>query len=160
MPVRIFPSLLGAAALALAALSAAAAPNDLSAKALAQAKPVIDKANADWLPAMKARDPDALAAAYADDGVFVLPDGREIVGRKAIADFYRQRVASLGRVLDGGIHQDGMTLARDGLIYEWGHGGATTEDKGGKRSTSGGPYLTVWTRQSDGRWTIIRNLVF
>ena len=151
----IFPSLLGAATLALTPLPAAAAPNDL-----ADVRPAIDKANADWLPAMQARDAEALAAPYAEDGVFVLPDGRQIVGHKAIADFYRQRVAGLAQVLEGGIHHDGMAQAREGLVYEWGHGGATTVDKTGKRSTSGGPYLTVWKRQADGHWAIVRNLVF
>ncbi|HEY3949111.1 SgcJ/EcaC family oxidoreductase [Phenylobacterium sp.] len=155
MRTRIFPSLLGAAALALTVPPALAAPNDLAA-----AKPAIDKANADWIGAMRARDARALAAPYAEDGVFVLSDGREIVGRKAIIDFYRQRMANVGQVLGGGIHHDGMTLARDGLIYEWGHGGATTLDKAGKRTTSDGPYLTVWKRGADGRWAIIRNLVF
>lgn len=160
MPVRTFPSLLAAAALALASQPAVAAPNDSAAKTLAEAKPTIDKANAEWLPAMRAKDPAALAAAYAEDGAFILADGREISGRAAIIDFYRQQVANLGEVLEGGIHQDGMTLALDGLIYEWGHGGATIADKAGKRSTSGGPYLTVWKRQADGRWMILRNLVF
>ncbi|MBS0363571.1 MAG: SgcJ/EcaC family oxidoreductase [Proteobacteria bacterium] len=157
---RIFPSLLGAAALAFTPLLAMAAPNDLAAKDLAEARPAIDKANAEWLPAMKAKDAEALAAAYAEDGVFVLPDGREIVGKAAIADFYRGRVAGLAQVLGGGIHHDGMTRARDGLIYEWGHGGATTIDQAGKPTTTNGPYLTVWKRGADGRWAIVRNLVF
>jgi len=165
MQMRIFPSLLGAAALAITPLPVAAAPNDLAARDLAsrdliEAKPAIDRANADWLPAMKARDAEALAEAYADDGVFVLPDGHEIVGKAAITDFYRGRVANLAEVLAGGIHHDGMTRARDGLIYEWGHGGATTLDKAGRRTTTDGPYLTVWKRGADGRWTIVRNLVF
>src|SRR5512140_932461 len=104
------PSLLGAAALAFAIPPAMAAPNDLS-----QAWPTIAKANADWLPAMKAKDAEALAAAYAEDGVFVLSDGRQIVGRGAVTEFYRQRVANLSQVLGGGIHHDGMARARDGL---------------------------------------------
>ena len=170
MPKRMFPCLLGAAAVSLAALPSVAAPNDLAgpgaaardaaARDLAEARPFIEKANTDWLPAMKAKDAEALAAAYAEDGVFVLSDGRQIVGRAAITDFYRQRVASLAQVLDGGIHHDGQTWVRDGLVYEWGHGGSTTIDKAGKRATGGGPYLTVWKRQPGGGWAIVRNLVF
>jgi uncharacterized protein (TIGR02246 family) len=153
--VRILPSLLGAAALVIAIPPAAAAPNDL-----AQARRAIEKANADWLPAMKARDAGRLAEAYAEDGVFVLADGREIVGRAAIVAFYRTRLAGLAQVLEGGIHHDGMALGADGLIYEWGHGGATTVNKEGRRSTTDGPYLTVWKRIADGRWAIVRNLLF
>ena len=153
--MRIFSSLLGAAALALAIPPASAAPNDL-----VQARPAIDKANADWLPAMQAKDAEALAGPYAEDGVFVLADGRQIAGHAAIVAFYRRRLTNLAQVLGGGIHHDGMSQARDGLIYEWGHGGATTVDKEGRRSTTDGPYLTVWKRMADGRWAIIRNLVF
>jgi uncharacterized protein (TIGR02246 family) len=153
--VRIFPSLLGAAALTIAIPPAFAAPNDLVA-----VRPAIDRANADWLPAMRARDAERLAEAYAEDGVFVLPNGEQIAGHAAIVEFYRKRVAGLAQVLDGGIHHDGMALGADGLVYEWGHGGATTVDKEGRRSTTGGPYLTVWKRMADGRWAIVRNLVF
>jgi uncharacterized protein (TIGR02246 family) len=153
--VRILPSLLGAAALVSANPSAAAAPNDLT-----QARLAIEKADGDWLPAMKAKDAGRLAEAYAEGGVFVLADGQEIVGRAAIIDFYRKRLASLAQVLKGGIHHDGMALGADGLIYEWGHGGATTVNKEGRRSTTDGPYLTAWKRMADGRWAIVRNLVF
>lgn len=155
MKVRPLQYLLGAAALIVLSTSAVAAPDDLQA-----ARPVIDKANADWLPALRAKDPERLAQAYAEDGVFVLANGQEVVGRAAIVELYRKRVASLAQVLGGGIHHDGMTLGADGLIYEWGHGGATTVDVAGKRTTSDGPFLTVWKREPDGAWRIVRNLVF
>jgi len=155
MIVRPLQRLLGAAFLAVLATSAMAAPDDL-----ATARPVIERANAEWLGAMKAKNAEALAAPYAEDGVFVLANGQELVGRAAIVDFYRGRMTGLAQVLDGGIHHEGMALARDGLIYEWGHGGATTVDTAGHRSASDGPYLTVWKRQSDGGWAIVRNLVF
>jgi len=154
MILRPLRSLTVAAALALST-GAVAAPNDLAA-----ARAAYEKANADWLPAMKAKSAERLAEAYAEDGVFVLSDGREIVGHAAILDFYRKRVDAIGEVLEGGIYHDGMTLARDGLIYEWGHGGSTTVTKDGRKTTSGGPFLTVWKRQADGRWQIVRNLVF
>jgi uncharacterized protein (TIGR02246 family) len=155
MTPRSFQSLLAAAALVAVATCAMAAPDDL-----AKATPAIDKANADWLPAMQARDAERLAAPYADDGVFILANGQEIVGHAAIVAFYRQRMASLAQVQAGGIHHDGMTLARDGLIYEWGHGGATAVDKTGRKTTTDGPFLTVWKRGADGAWRIARNLVF
>jgi uncharacterized protein (TIGR02246 family) len=145
---------LGAAVL-LAGASAAASPADL-----ASARAVIDRVDADWLDAMKAKDAERLAEAYAPDGIFVLSDGKTIVGRAAIADFYRARVAKIGQVLAGGIHRDGVAEGAGGLVYEWGHGGSTTVDAAGHRSTSGGPYLTVWKRDTAGAWVIVRNLVF
>lgn len=147
--------LLPIVAFALAASAAQASPADLAA-----AKPAIDHANADWLPAMKRKDAEALAADYAPNGLFVLPDGRTLVGRAAVADFYRSRLATAPKVLDGGIHQDGLAEAAGGLIVEWGHGGSTTVDAAGKVSTSEGPYMTVWKKGADGRWQIVRNLVF
>jgi len=156
-------AMLSRALLSLLALAAAtsgapamAAPDDGQAPAMA----AIQHANADWLPAMRAKDPERLAEAYAENGVFVLADGREIVGRAAIIDFYRMRVSRIDNVVSGAIRHDGMTLARDGLIYEWGHGGATIVGKDGKTTTTDAPFLTVWKRQADGRWRILRNLVF
>jgi len=159
MSLRPFLGLLAAATALGATMTCApaiAAPDD----GLAPARAAIEHANSDWLPAMQAKDPERLAEAYADDGVFVLADGREVVGRAAIVDLYRKRVAGIDRVVSGGILHDGSTLARDGLIYEWGHGGATIVGKDGKTTTTDGPFLTVWKRQADGRWLIVRNLVF
>jgi uncharacterized protein (TIGR02246 family) len=146
---------LAAALLMLSTARSSAAVDDLAA-----AKPAIERANADWLDAMQAKDAERLAEPYAEDGVFILGSGEEIVGRPAIVEFYRKRLGRLVRVLAGGIHHDGMTLAKDGLIYEWGHGGATTIDTAGATTTTDGPYLTVWKRGADGSWRIVRNLVF
>ena len=131
-----------------------------TASAIASARPVIDKVDADWLPAMRAKDGERLAAAYATDGVFVFADGKTLTGRAAIADFYRQRLTKIRQVLAGGIHRDGLAEGAGGLVYEWGHGGSATVDAEGHKATSGGPYLTVWKRGADGSWRIVRNLVF
>ena len=135
--------------------AAQASPADL-----ASAKATIDRVNADWLPALKAKDGDRLAAAYAADGVFVLPNGQAVVGRAAVADLYRKGFAGGRQVLDATLHGDGLAEAAGGLIIEWGHGVSTSVDAGGKTTKSEGPYLTVWKRASDGRWEIVRNLAF
>jgi uncharacterized protein (TIGR02246 family) len=127
---------------------------------MAAATAVIDRVDADWLGAMTAKDGDRIAAAYAEDGVFVLANGQTIGGRAAIAQFYRRRMLKIGQVLGGGIHRDGLAQGADGVVYEWGHGGATTVDVAGRRATTDGPYLTVWRRDAGGAWRIIRNLVF
>ncbi len=143
------------AAAAVIPAAAHASPADIAA-----AKPAIEHANSDWLPAMQAKDADRIVASYSEDGVFVLPDGRSIVGRKAIADLYRQRFAAGGRVLSGEIKSEGLSEAPGGLIVECGHGGSTRVDAGGKQTATGGPYVTVWKKGADGRWAIVRNLVF
>jgi len=149
-----------AALVALVAITATAPPVLAQRRDIASAAPVIDRVDRDWLAAMKAKDADRLAEAYAPDALFILPTGETLAGTAAIADFCRKRVARIGQVLDGGIHRDGLAQGADGLLYEWGHGGSTTVDAAGHKATSGGPYLTVWKKTADGSWKIVRNLVF
>ena len=136
-------------------LAAAASPADLAA-----ARPVIARANADWLPAMRAGDAERIAEPYSEDGVFVLPNGQTVVGRRAIADLYRKSLSGGRKVLSGDIRQDGLAEAAGGLILEWGHASTTSVDAAGKRATGAGPYMTVWKKGADGRWAIVRNLTF
>jgi uncharacterized protein (TIGR02246 family) len=145
-----------AAALALLAGPALAA----SKSAVDEARPTIARANADWLPAMRAGDAERVAEPYAEDGVFVLPNGQTIVGRKAVVELYRKSLSGRRKVLSGDIHQDGLSEAAGGLIIEWGHVGTSSVDAAGKKTTSAGPYMTVWKKGADGRWAIVRNLVF
>ena len=105
---------------------------------------IADRVDADWLSAMKARDADRLAAPYAEDALFVLSNGKVIVGHAAIAALYRTRTAKLFKVIGGGIHREGLSDGGKDLVYEWGHGGLTTLDAAGRTSSSDGPYLTVW----------------
>jgi uncharacterized protein (TIGR02246 family) len=151
--------MLRSAAFALAlslASPALAAPDDIAA-----ATATIDAVNADWLPAMQARDGERIAAAYAPDGVFVLPNGDSLKGRAAVAEFYRRQLATPGvKVLDGRIRREGLAQAGDGLLYEWGHGESTVQTASGQVRTGGGPYLTVWKRDAAGHWAIARNLAF
>ena len=125
---------------------------------IASARPAIEAANTGWLPAMERGDADAVAAAYAADGVLITSKGLAIRGRAAIAARYRAEMAQLGHVVGGGLVQEGVTVS-GGLIYEWGSGWLAFRQKDGKRQVSSGPYFTVWRRGTDGTWSIIRNLV-
>ncbi len=107
---------------------------------------------------MERGDGVAVAAAYAENGVLILSNGAAIRGRAAIAARYRAEIAAMGRVIGGGLVQEGVTVS-GGLIYEWGHGWLAFRQKDGKRRVSASPYLTVWRRGADGTWRIIRNLV-
>jgi len=143
-------------ALVLAAGPALSAPKS----SVDEARPTIAKANADWLPAMQAADAARVTEPYANDGVFVLPNGQAVVGKTAIEAMYRKSLSGGRKVVGGDIHQDGLREAAGGLILEWGHAGTTRLDAAGKRTTSAGPYMTVWKKGADGRWAIVRNLVF
>ena len=128
--------------------------------AVAAARPAIEKADADWFADIQAGDPERLAAPYADDGLFIGADGAVHAGKPAILELYRARSASKRRAVSGEIVRAGLGYGGHGLVYEWGHGRLVSVDETGKTVTSGGPYLTVWRRDGDGRWKIIRNLVF
>ena len=124
---------------------------------IASARSAIDAANSGWLPAMERGDAAAVAAAYADDGVLLTSKGAAFRGRAAIAARYRDELEHMGRVVGGGLVQEGVTVS-GGMIYEWGHGWLAFQ-KDGKRRVSSGPYFTVWRRGPDGAWRIFRNLV-
>lgn len=127
---------------------------------LASAKPVIEATNSDWVGAMQAGDAARVVAPYADNGLFILPDGTVLAGRAAIEAFTQKRFVPGTRITEGRIQQDGIGANGDGLVYEWGHGGLTKVDAAGKTTQSWGSYLTVWRRDTSGKWQIIRNLTF
>lgn len=124
---------------------------------LAQARPTIEAANSDWVPAMKRKDAKAIASFYADDGVLVAPNGKALQGRDAVEASYAKSMEKGFTFLRGGIVQDGVVLAPGPLIYEWGHADIEIE-RDGKVVHSAGNYLTVWKRNAAGTWQISRNL--
>lgn len=146
--------LAAACALAAAPCAWATTPEE----EIAAARPTILAANADWVTAMQAHDARTIAAPYAEDGVFVLPDGRVLAGRAAIERAMAARFKPGVSITGGALHEDGITYVGDGLIYEWGHGGLTSRDATGHTHTSNGHYLTVWKRGGSGRWEIVRNM--
>lgn len=94
--------------------------------------------------------------AHTDEGTHDLDVHRD-GGRAAIAARYKEELAQLGRVVGGGLVQEGVAVS-GGMIYEWGHGWLAFQ-KDGKRQVSSGPYFTVWRRNPGGNWQILRNLV-
>jgi len=133
-----------------------------TAAILSSARAEIDAANAAWLPGLQRHDAGAIAAAYADSGLFVAGDGTVTRGRAAIARMYAERVQHMRPIRAGAVVQDGLTVLGPTRILEWGHGWLelALEREGASPSRSGGTYLTVWERASDGHWRIVRNLAF
>jgi len=144
-------------ALLFTAATSAAQPASVTEDLLAQARPTIEAANADWVPAMKRNDAKAIAAAYAIDGVLIVPGGQAIQGRAAVEAFYAKSMQKGFRFVRGGIVQDGVVLVACPLIYEWGHADIEVE-RDGKEIHSAGNYITVWKRNATGTWEISRNL--
>jgi uncharacterized protein (TIGR02246 family) len=156
-PMPSFRSITCVAILSSIPLAHAAESPRLQEDLLAQARPTIEAANNDWIPAMKRKDAKAIAAFYAPDGVFIGPDGKPVQGREAVAKMYAKSVEADFAFLRGGLVQDGVVLVPGPMIYEWGHADIEMERKG-KVTRSGGNYLTVWKRNAEGTWQIARNL--
>jgi uncharacterized protein (TIGR02246 family) len=152
-------ALLFAIALAAPRVATAQAARVDTAAVIASGRPEIEEAHAAWLPGLRSRDADAIVAAYADSGIFVTADGHTIRGRAAIAEMYRARFPKLPTIRDGAVVQGGIALLRPDVLVEW--GGAWLElapSTAGAPTRSGGNYVTLWQRQSDGRWRIVRNV--
>ncbi len=130
------------------------------ARVLASAMPMIALADSEWLDAMRMHDAERIVSPYDSDATFVTAKGTVIRGRASIAALYSARFPKIVHVLGGGIVREGIRVANDTLVYEWGHGGLTYTDSISTRHTANSPYLTVWRRSSTGKWLIIRNLVF
>jgi uncharacterized protein (TIGR02246 family) len=124
------------------------------------ALPTIARADSEWLGAMRARDAARIVAPYDSSGLFITATGTTVRGRDSIAALYRRRFTAIARIVDGGIVRDRVEWVNDSLCYEWGHGNLTFVDTAGATHASRTPYLTVWRRESDGAWRIIRNLTF
>ena len=133
-----------------------------TAAIVASARPEIEAANAAWLPGLRQHDAKSIAAPYADSGLFVAGDGTVTRGRDAVARMYEARFPKLRPIRAGGIAQDGLTVLAPTRIIEWGRGWLDLEPEraGAPPVRSGGSYVTIWERQADGHWRIVRNMAF
>jgi uncharacterized protein (TIGR02246 family) len=168
MPTHHRRFALGLFAVSLAAGRAhaqpSAPPGDAldTAAVLASARAEIDAANAAWIPGLRQRDAAKIAAAYADSGLFIAADGSVTRGRDAVARMYAARFPRLREIVDGGVVQEGVTVASADRLYEWGRAwvAMASATPGAPPVRSGGAYLTVWQRGADGHWRIARNLAW
>ena len=146
------PALLILIAISLALAHAIAAPSGDT-----KLDSAIQKANSEFITATKTGDAATIAAPYADNAVFVLPDGTSIQGRAEIEKMYRTRFEQ--STPPNSTKLDSKNVILDGNIaYELGNAEVTVI-KEGKPVTRASRYLTVWQRAADGEWKIVRNIV-
>jgi uncharacterized protein (TIGR02246 family) len=117
----------------------------------------VEKANAEFIVAMKTGDAATIAAPYAEDASFITIDGACVQGRTEIEKMYRDRFARSGVARSTKINSKRLVVDND-LAYESGYGEIGLL-KDGKVSINGGRFLTVWQRQTNGEWKILRNVV-
>jgi ketosteroid isomerase-like protein len=119
----------------------------------ASAQNSIQAGNLAWVNGMKGGHPSVIAATYTDDALDCGPDGNCRRGKAAILDDLKQRLERLGRANFAKVTSDG-SVQQGNFVYEWGWAVASF-NQGIKVQ---GRYLTVWQRQRDGAWKILRNL--
>jgi uncharacterized protein (TIGR02246 family) len=120
------------------------------------ARQAIDSANARFADAMKRGDTTAMASNYSDDAIVMMPGveawrGRDAV-RKGFAGFVSQ-----APVKEFTGKTDDVMVAGD-VAVETGTYEMTLQPKGGKEIKDKGKYLTIWKRQADGSWKIVRDI--
>lgn len=102
-------------------------------------------------------DVAVLSAPYAEDAVFIAPDGTAIHGKQGVRAMYARRPTG-AKVLHSKIESAGRAAADPDDVYEWGSALMTVK-RNGKLHSVVGRYLTVWHR-SGKRWLITRNIAF
>lgn len=137
-----------------AVASAAAAPaNDPAA-----VRQQIEEANARFKDAIARGDTAAMLANYADDAIMLGPGEPMVRGRDALARAFggmlsqftlRDATVSTEDVMVGG------DLAVETGTFQW---TMVPKAGGGQEMTERGKYLTVWKRQADGSWKIVRDI--
>ncbi|MBM3514440.1 MAG: SgcJ/EcaC family oxidoreductase [Alphaproteobacteria bacterium] len=145
--MRIVPYLLAALAMTLPARADVAA--DLSARKQA----VIDAYNA--------ADIDALAANYTDDAWHISPRRPPAVGRAAIAAYFAPAMkfytmVSSAKVLNVNVSGDTAVMISENSLTGMPRPGAASGDKSPPAFTESRINLTVFKKQTDGRWLIDR----
>ncbi len=149
------PLLPGIAAL-LAVAACAPRPQPTATTDVAAVRQYIEAANAKFLDAMKRGDSTAAMANYADDAILMMPNTEAWRGRAGMSTGFATFLSQMSLKEGAATTQDVMVggdLAVETGTFEW-----TLQPKTGKEIKDKGKYLTVWKRQPDGSWKIVRDI--
>ena len=148
-----------AVTLALIAAGCAPKPEVPPPVDVAAVRKFIEGQNTKFIAAMQRGDSTGASMNYAEDAILMNPDGPAWRGRAAI-------VKGLGATIAAGTlsYEQATTedvMVKDDLAVETGSFAFTMKPKGAKnaKEISGkGKYLTVWKKQADGTWNIVRDI--
>jgi len=132
------------------------AAGTLAEPTLTEARAAIDATNQKAVAAMLAGDAVTASAHYADDAVVMMPGMTRMNGHAEIEAGFKGMMESM-KVNAAQFTTNDVTLGGD-LAVETGTFSMTTTMKNAKPTTEQGEYLTVWKRQTDGSWKIIRDI--
>jgi uncharacterized protein (TIGR02246 family) len=132
------------------------AAGTLATPTIAEVRTTIEAANQRFMIAIKAGDIPAMSANFADDAVALMPGMPAMNGLAAIEEGWKGMFASM-TLNDMRFATDDIMLSDD-VAVEHGTYNMTSTLKGAKPKTETGKYLTVWRRQADGSWRIVRDM--
>jgi uncharacterized protein (TIGR02246 family) len=122
----------------------------------AAARKAILDADAKWAAAEQRGDANAVASVYADSVITLYNGAPAVHGRDAVTKALADRFAKTN-LTNVNYHTDDIMV--DGNIaVELGSSVDTKTPKaGGKSVTEKGRYMTVWQKQPDGSWKVVRD---
>ena len=116
----------------------------------------IEALNMKQADAIKAGDAVAGAANYSDDAVVMMSNTPAWKGHASIEKGFGELLNSMD-LKDPSFQTLDVTLSGD-FAFETGTYKWMAGPKGGKLTADSGKYLTVWKKQVDGSWKIIRDM--
>ena len=127
-----------------------------SASDTASVRAAIEAANTKSLEAFKRGDKTGLVANYADDAILMMPNEEAWRGRDGIEKGFTSFLSQMS-FKDGAATTADVMVAGD-IAVETGTFAWTLQPKSGAEFKDKGKYLTVWRRQTDGTWKIVRDI--
>jgi uncharacterized protein (TIGR02246 family) len=112
----------------------------------------VEAANAKMIADYAAGNANAIAEAYAEDGMMLPPDATVVSGREAIAALWKSWIDQ--GLKDLTLKTTKIESAGD-LAYEIGDFSLQVTGEDGKMTTAPGNYVVVWKKGSDGAWRLL-----
>jgi uncharacterized protein (TIGR02246 family) len=119
-----------------------------------EVRKAIDAGNAKYIDAFARSDAGALAGLYDESGSRFAPKGVVVRGRPAIAESVAEFMKSVTGPIKVSIETQDL-WAVDDLVYETGKYTYSFTPPGKSETQTGGHYVTIWKRQTDGGWKIV-----